>query len=111
MGSLATDQRKSIQFHEDEVENRRQIVEVLANAMQGKLNNRGTGTLANGANTTTVTDARAGPFSVIYVMPTSVNAAGKLIGYGIFTRSVGSFVISHVAPTTTDCTFEYVIFG
>lgn len=111
MGSLAQDPRKSVAFHEDEVENRRQIVEVLANAMQGKLNNRGTGTLANGAATTTITDPRVGPFSVILLMPTSTTAAGKLIGYGILTRSIGSFVITHVVPTTTDCTFDYVVFG
>lgn len=112
MGSLSTNPHPSVApFVEDEREHRRQLSTVLANAMQGKLNNTGSSTLNSGAVSTTVSDARCGPNSFIGLMPTSANAGIDLTPYSIRSRTNGSFVITHVSTSTSDCTFVYAILG
>lgn len=112
MGSLSNNPHPSVApFIDDEREHRRQLSSVLGNAMLGKLNNTGSGTLTNGAVSTTVSDARVGPNSIIQLMPTSATAAVDLAGYSIRTRTKGSFTITHVSTSTADCTFGYAILG
>lgn len=63
----------------------RQVAEVVRNIMDGKTNNTGTLTLATGgALTTTLTDRRIGPESVILFAPASAAANADYMPYGSF---------------------------
>jgi len=63
----------------------RAVAEVVRGIMDGKTNNTGTLTLATGgATTTTLTDRRIGPESVILFAPASVAANTDYMPYGAF---------------------------
>jgi len=63
----------------------RAVSEVVRGIMDGKTNNTGTLTLATGgALTTTLTDRRIGPDSVIIFVPASVAANADYMPYGAF---------------------------
>ena len=64
----------------------REISEVVNNTVEGKINSTGTVTLASsGATTTTLTDKRIGPESIILFMPTTLSAAAtNNYPYGVF---------------------------
>lgn len=112
MGSLADKAFDSApSFLEDEKEHRRKLAAVLGYAMQGKLNCTADATLKKDAVSTTVSDVRAGPASVVLPMPTSANGGVALGTWSVNTRSAGSFVLSHVSTSTSDCTLTYAIFG
>ena len=66
----------------------RAVAEVLNNAMNGKTNNTGTITLADGgATSTTLSDERIGYDSVILLEPITNNAAHSGIAYAQFTNN------------------------
>jgi len=63
----------------------RAVAEVVRGIMDGKTNNTGTITLATGgATTTTLTDRRIGPESVILFAPASAAAYSEVMPYGAF---------------------------
>ena len=114
MGSLAN--AKSYQAvpvsMEDEEEHRRKLASIVNNLSQGKGNFTGLATLnAAGATSTTVSDARCGPNSVILIMPVGDRAAAALDTWAVQTRAKGSFTVTSPAGGTTSCTFAYAIFG
>jgi hypothetical protein len=79
-------------------DNPRAVAEILNGAMDGKTNNTGTVTLATGnVTTTTITDARISPDSVILLMPSSASAIADTAPYGAFE----SLVDQTIASTTT----------
>jgi hypothetical protein len=84
-----------------------QVGTMLNNLLIGKLNNTGTVTLAAGAASTTVSDARCGPLSVINVMATGAIPVGH---WSIQTRTNGSFTITRTSTTGT-CTVAYALLG
>jgi hypothetical protein len=66
----------------------RAVAEIVNNIMDGKTNNTGTVTLATGwATSTTITDARISPESVILVIPSSDSAESDAAPYGCFTNN------------------------
>jgi hypothetical protein len=66
----------------------RAVAEIVNNMMDGKTNNTGTVTLATAwATTTTITDARISPESVILVIPSSDSAESDAAPYGCFTNN------------------------
>lgn len=66
----------------------RAVAEIVNNMMDGKTNNTGSVTLATGwATTTTITDARISPESVILVIPSSDSAEQDAAPYGCFTNN------------------------
>jgi hypothetical protein len=68
--------------------NPRAVAEIVNNIMDGKTNNTGTVTLATGwATSTTITDARISPESVILVIPSSDSAEQDAAPYGCFTNN------------------------
>jgi len=68
--------------------NPRAVAEIVNNIMDGKTNNTGSVTLATGwATTTTITDARISPDSVILVIPSSDSAEQDAAPYGCFTNN------------------------
>jgi len=73
----------------------RAVAEVVRGIMDGKTNNTGTLTLATGgATTTTLTDRRIGPDSVILFAPASAAANVDYMPYGAFQSLVDQTVAS-----------------
>jgi hypothetical protein len=93
----------------------RAVAEIINNIMDGKTNNTGTVTLATGwATSTTITDARISPESVILVIPSSDSAENDAAPYGCFTNntdqtspSVGSTAVV-VYDTTEEASGVYL---
>jgi len=84
---------------------------VIRQNKEGKTNNTGTVTLADGSSTTTVTDRPAGSDSVITFMPTTANAAADLANLYVSSRDDGQFTLTHTNNSQTDRTYGYVITG
>lgn len=86
----------------------RQVAEVVRGIMDGKTNNTGTLTLATGgATSTTLTDRRIGPDSVILFVPISSSAFADSAPYGAFqdstTQSITSTTTAYpITFNTTD---------
>jgi hypothetical protein len=73
----------------------RAVAEVVRGIMDGKTNNTGTITLATGgATTTTLTDRRIGPDSVILFTPASSAAYADVMPYGAFQSLVDQTIAS-----------------
>ena len=76
----------------------RAIAEIVNGIMNGKTNNHGTVTLATGnATTTTITDARIGANTKIFVIPFSTNAFTDSTPYGAFQDSTDQTAASTTA--------------
>jgi hypothetical protein len=95
----------------NEAEHRRQLAEGVNRALIGLLNNINTASLKKGVVSTTISDQRAGPDSLILPMPTSVDGATALTLWRVSTQTDGSFVMTHVSTSTSDATIKYAIFG
>ena len=91
----------------------RTTAEVVNGILDGDINATGTFTCAANAATTVVTDFRAGPSSIILLMPTTANAATETGNGTIFisTRTKQSFTVTHANNTQTDRTFGYLVIG
>ena len=87
------------------------VASAVQSAMSGKTNALGTATLNNAATSTTVSDQRASPGSVVMIMPISGTAQTALAQYSVRTRTNGSFTITHVLTVSGDATLAYAIFG
>ena len=88
-----------------------QVGSVINNLLIGKLNNTGTFILVNGGVSTTVSDVRCGPNSVINIMATNAGGAVALDRWSVQTKTNGSFVVTHVSTSTAMCTAGYAILG
>ncbi len=97
------------------IEWKRLSVEVLNNAMQGKLNNTGQVTLAASVATTTVTDSRIGVDTKLILVPTTANAAAEVGAGGLFQTypnvTKEQAVLNHANNAQTDRTFRFVLLG
>jgi hypothetical protein len=95
------------------IEWQRQTAEVLNGAMDGNLNVVGTVTLTASATSTTLSDRRIGPDSVILAMPTTANAATAQAAlyqtYPNATREQA--VLNHASSADADQTFAFAILG
>ena len=89
---------------------RRLIAEAVNRALAGRVGNAAAITLRPAATSTTVTDARIGPNSLLVVMPTTANAAAAQAELFIV-AGLGSAVLHHAASATTDRTFATLILG
>lgn len=85
----------------------RRMAEVLANAMQGKLNIGGTATL-NGTSMA-LTDPRIGAQSLLLFMPTT--AAGRTAINGLYVSARGNGTATLNYPSATNVAVEYVVIG
>lgn len=113
MGSLVSANAKTNipAFQPEEDQHRRRIAEWSVQVMQGKLNNIGSVTLAPGATSTTVVDARVGINSFIGFMPTTANAASAGSSIYVATFGDGLFVVTHANSASVDKTFRYCVLG
>mgnify|MGYP001578810897 CR=1 FL=1 len=85
--------------------------EAVRNLQDGKINATGTVTLTANAATTTLTDRRIGPDSVILFMPTTENAATAMGNLRVTSRGDGTATLTHTNNAQTDRTFAYAILG
>lgn len=101
--------------YENEVEHRRQLATKLNQVNQGKFNCTIEVTLKASSTTTTITDVRISPFSVILWMPVTAHAAAEIAAGGLYipesTMLNGSAVIQHANNAQTDRSFRVGIFG
>lgn len=113
MGSLATQGGFPgvSPFDDDEARHRRQLALVVSNVLAGKMNNTGSLTITASAATTTLTDPRIGAYSLIFLMPTSSNAAAALPNIYYDTFAKGSCVVHHANNAQADRTFRYAVIG
>jgi len=84
----------------------RRQAEVLANAMQGKLNVGGVVTLTG--TVTTLSDSRIGNQSILLFMPTTAAGCTALNSLTVAARTKGQAVLDHSSSTAT---LEYVVLG
>lgn len=90
-----------------------QVVTVLNGVLAGKQNNIGEVTLTHDAASTSVSDARISPFSVLVFMPLTANAATELAAGTMFVsaQTAGSATLNHANAASTDRRFRFVMFG
>jgi hypothetical protein len=89
------------------------VRDVVNNIMRGKLNCTGAVTLAAGAASTLMSDARIGGGSVLLLQPTTANAAAELGNGTLYfdAPGAGSVVIRHANNAQIDRSFNYVVIG
>lgn len=89
----------------------RSVVDVVNNSLAGKLNVTLTVTLAAGATTTTVTDARVSAFSAILLMPLTANAAAEQANGTVYVsaQKSGECTLTHANNAQSDRTFRLLI--
>jgi hypothetical protein len=91
--------------------NDRELREILAGVMRGKINATGTVTLTASATTTTLTDDRISAESVILFMPATANALTAAAGLYVSARTTGSATLTHASSANADQAFGYVVVG
>jgi len=90
----------------------RAVAEVVRGVMDGKTNNTGLITLAvGGAVTTTLTDRRIGPESVIVFVPASSAANADSSRIYASAQGQGTATVNHVANIVANKTYRYAIIG
>jgi len=90
----------------------RAVAEVVRGIMDGKTNNTATITLATGgAVTTTLTDRRIGPDSVIVFVPASSAANADSSRIYASAQGQGTATVNHVANSVANKTYRYAIIG
>ena len=91
----------------------RAVAEVVRGIMDGKTNNTGSITLATGsATTTTITDRRIGPDSVILFAPSTFEASRSIVPRGAFQNNASQTISTANTPTviafdTTDSAYGF----
>lgn len=107
MGSLARTAKPGVHLDPAQPGWGERVARVINNLLIGKLNNTGTVILASGAASTTVSDARCGPSSVVLIMSTGALSIGH---HSVQTRTNGAFTVTRTSTTGT-CTVGYAILG
>ena len=90
----------------------REVATAVNNLLNGKLNSIGEVTLTDSQTTTTLSDRRLGPDSVVLLVPLTSNAADAAIaGIYVSARTNGSCTLNHASDVDTDQDFAYAILG
>ena len=89
----------------------RKVAEILNNVMLGRTNNTGTVTLDANSATTTLTDKRLGPKSVITFMPTTANGAAAMTNLYVSARGKQTATLTHSNTADADKSFNFSISG
>jgi hypothetical protein len=90
----------------------RAVAEVVRGIMDGKTNNTGSITLTQSSTTTTLTDRRIGPDSVILFSPLNARGAEEIGQGGLYisSRGQGTATITH-GSHNYDMKYAYAIIG
>lgn len=107
MGSLSPKANPGVSYEPTEAGWGQRVASVVNNLLIGKSNNTGTAILADGAASTTISDARCGPESVVFLMSSGAIPVGH---HSIQTRTSGAFTITRTSTTGT-CTVAYALIG
>ena len=99
------------EYDNNEVEHRRRLALGVNKALSGKLNVVTTVTLTAAATTTTLTDARLTPQSVISFMPTTANAAAGITALYVTNLTNGSATLNHANNAQADRIYQISIIG
>ena len=91
--------------------NPRQVAYAVNLAMDGKLNCKGSVTLAASATQTVVKDYRAGVGSTVLLTPRTANAASAASALYVLEITQNGFTLGHASSANTDQTFDYVVLG
>lgn len=98
--------------HDDEKTHRRLLAEGVEKALAGLLNNIGADKrLVHNSDSTTISDQRAGPESLILFMAANNNGSAALTRWYVDGQTDGQFLLHHVSTSTSDSTVRYAIFG
>lgn len=93
----------------------RRYYEVIQQLRKGKMECVGEVTLTANAASTTLTDTRISPQSVIVWHPTTANAATELYGGTLYITDAnmgsGTATITHANNAQTDRSFRYAVIG
>ncbi len=95
----------------DEKQHRRDIARTLNNVLQGKQNVTLAVTLTANAASTTITDARIGVSTTVFLMPLTANAAAELGSVWFDTQLTGSIVAHHTNSANTDMSYRLLLIG
>ncbi len=79
--------------------------------LNGQTRNKGTVTLAAGATSTTVQDARYQSGQEVQLFPKTAHAAAVVASTYISAQNAGNFVITHSNTADVDKTFSYIFIG
>lgn len=98
-----------VQWFGEDSEHIRKVAEVINNLIVGRTNATGTVTLTQSDTTTTLTDTRIGPNTVITFQPTTANAATAT--GNLYVSSIGkqTATLTHANTADADKTFKYVL--
>jgi hypothetical protein len=88
----------------------RGVAEVVNNIMNGKTNNTGEITLTQSSTTTTMTDRRIGPTTVILFSPINEKAASEIAGLYVSARGQGTATLTH-GSHNFDMKYAYALIG
>ena len=83
----------------------------IQNILDGKILATGSVTLTDSSATTTLTDLRIGPNSVILFMPTTANAATGWTALYVSARGKQTATLTHANNAETDRTYAYAVLG
>lgn len=97
--------------HPDGPHHRRLLAGAIHGLFDGRSNNVGTVTLADGATTTNIDDKRIGPESVILLVPLTANAANldRTSDVFISARTNEQATITHGNTVNADQDFAYIV--
>jgi len=87
------------------------IAQVTRNLLDGKIYSTGSVTLTANAASTTLSDRRIGPNSVIVFMPTTSTSAAGLTALYVTGRGSSTATINHANNAQTDRTYGYAVLG
>jgi hypothetical protein len=88
----------------------RAVAEVVRNIMDGKTNNTGLITLTQSQTTTTLTDRRIGPTTVILFSPLNDKGAAELGTLYVSARGQGTATLTH-GSHNFDMKYAYALIG
>lgn len=98
-------------FFQQMIEWTRQIAETHNRTQAGKTNNLGTLTLTASATSSTVTDARIGPNTILHMTPIESDAATRTWWQTYPNVTLGEAVINHDSDPSEDRTYVYTLNG
>ena len=110
-GALNQAYRRVPLTHTNEEEHRHDLALGINTLLDGKINAKGTVTLAASSTTTTLADLRIGSTSVVLFTPLSSNAATAMANLYVSSRGDQTATLTHANNSQTDRDFAYVVLG
>ncbi|NBV06661.1 MAG: hypothetical protein EBS06_05435 [Proteobacteria bacterium] len=94
-----------------DLEFKNRTIKLFDAILDGKINAIGSKTLTANSTTTIITDRRIGVDSILFLAPTTANAAAALSGIYQAVTAQYEITLTHASNSQTDKTFKYAILG